>query len=1069
MLKAGSPCIDAGTASGVSPNDLFGNVRPAGNAVDIGCHEFLDTDCDGIPDFLEGNGVLPGDDEDNDGLFNLQEYNLGTGIFTADTDGDGVSDADELAQSRDPLRTARTIHVSPSGGDSRDGFSAATAKRTLAAAVPAARTAGWENIVLVAPGTYAGDGNRGLDFDGFDIRIVSSGGHGAAVVDLAGGSGFLALRHGETYRSRLDGLSFVRSREASPAIVLDGARLTVSDCSFRSFSCTGSPDDYMFYDYDFHTACVMRLASAGCRLDRVEIAYCSYSPDCPLFSGMDSELCADRCRIIGNETGCGPLVRFRDTELRMVNTMVAKNNVASTGGIALVHGDSLVKAVNCTFAANAPAAASAISGEGAVEMLNTVFEGLVSGCGVFLSHCMVAPAYADASTGCISGGAGLAGGLFLTPESPCIDAGVTEGAPAVDFAGTPRPQGAGVDIGCEEYRDSDGDGISDFYSAWCGGNLSANGDLDGDGLSDLQEMLLGTDAANSDTDGDSMPDGWEASHGLDPLHGDGDGDPDGDGLENIDEFAMGTDPMDPDTDGDGQNDGWEAHTAFSDPTVADFNGSSSSVVSLTGNLFTDSGGGWEADGSGARARGRSGWLQYSVQVPFDGVYLLELGVSEAGTASAGAFTVSCRVDGASCGSLIRIPLDAMQEGTGVCMTPFLRAGLHSVRIDWDNVYRNTSLRVDSIRLLALDGPDADGDGVPDWAETRLANMSCTALPQRSRVSPVCVEGGNASYIEAIAVSGYYVAPGGDDPHPPVRRIAGNRWYADLPLDPNGATPVSVTVSYQNSAVTVSGNVLWEPVDVASLDEDTVRLDDEMLLTAELPEGVQAWTLAIGGVSRQMARGEVFRHRFATAGDIAVTASWLEAGGAEASNSAVVHVLAAGFGREPVCHAGTERTWRIAGIGDDIHVEIDREVQSTDLGCSNGARQFLLRGTTPAIAYATARVREGGPVLDTTAVHVIETATHVGDGYHRVIADFGDGTVLYDGYVVAGQVVEGMSVTVTLWGTNSTFEDGTQEKTFTWESFDAAGELHFSILGGRSFTTCMTVILYQDGEEVWRLQ
>ena len=124
---------------------------------------------------------------------------------------------------------------------------------------------------------------------------------------------------------------------------------------------------------------------------------------------------------------------------------------------------------------------------------------------------------------------------------------------------------------------------------------------------------------------------------------------------------------------------------------------------------------------------------------------------------------------------------------------------------------------------------------------------------------------------------------------------------------------------------------------------------------------------------------------------------------------------------------------------------------------------------PATAYASARLYEDGPVLDAAEIHVIETSTHVGDGYHRVIADFGDGTVLYDGYVVAGQVVEGMSVTVTLWGTNSTFEDGTQEKTFTWENFDAAGELHFSILGGRSFTTCMTVILYQDGEEVWRLQ
>jgi hypothetical protein len=501
----------------------------------------------------------------------------------------------------------------------------------------------------------------------------------------------------------------------------------------------------------------------------------------------------------------------------------------------------------------------------------------------------------------------------------------------------------------------------------------------------------------------------------------------------------------------------------------DFNGSSTSIVTMTGNLFSNSGGGWDADGNSVRARGRAGWLEYSVQIPSDGVYLLEINASDAGTASSGSFTISCQVDGATCSSLLKIPLDANQTGTGVCLTPFLHTGLHTVRINWDNVYRNVTLRLISLRLLALNGPDTDNDGVPDWVETRLDNMSCTTLPQTSRVSPVCVEGGNASYIEAIDISGYYVAPGANDPNPPIRRLAGNRWYADLPLSPDGATPVTVSVSFQNSAISVSENILWEPVDSASLEEDTVRLNDEMLFGAILPAGVQTWTLTIGGASYSLASGDVHRHQFATAGDITISASWMGLDGTPAVNEAIVHVLSAEFGNEPVCHVGTERYWRLAGINDDIHIEIDREVQALDYGYYDNARYFRLRGLTPTIAYATARLREGGPVLDTTAVHVIETATHVGDGYHRVISDFGDGTVLYDGYVVAGQVVEGMSVKVTLWGSNSTFEDGTQEKTFTWQNFNAAGELHFNILGGHVFTTCMTVILYQDGEIIWKLQ
>ena len=1070
MLKTGSPCIDAGSASGAPASDLFGNSRPAGSGVDIGCHEFADADGDGIPDFLEGEeGVLQDGDEDGDGLQNLQEYILGTDIFNGDTDGDGMPDGDEAAGWRDPLIPANIVHVSPLGDDQNDGRTAPTAKATFAAALELARECGVENIVIASAGTFAGEGNRSLDFMGVDVSIVGVPGKTGTVIDLAEGGPFLSLHGGETYLSRLSGLTFLRGRGEAPAITLDGAWLTISECAFRDFRHRGTPDDYMLNDYDFSSACIMKLSNSGCRMERVEISYCSYSPGRPLFSGTGSELRLDRCRVVGNETGFAPLFRVRDTGILLVNTMVAKNNAGSAGGVAFLRGQSLLNAVNCTFAGNAPSASSAVNGDGTVDMLNTIFEGLVSGCGLSMSHCAVDPVYADPASGCIQGDTGLAGGLFMKPDSICIDAGLADGAPGIDFAGTPRPQGAGVDIGCEEYRDTDADGISDFYSHWCGGNLSADGDLDGDGLTDLQEMLLGTDAGNADTDGDGMPDGWEVAHGLDPMRNDAFDDPDGDGLVNIDEFLAGTAPFNPDTDGDGQSDGWEVQTAFSDPTIADFNGSSDSVVLLTGNLFTDSGGGWEADGDGVRARGRTGWLKYSIQIPHDGVYLLELNVSEAGNASTGAFTISCYVDEASCGSMLRIPLGTNQTGTGTIMTPFLRAGAHTVRLDWDNVYRNTSLRVDSIRLVALGGPDGDEDGIPDWAENRLANMSSTVLPGRSRVSPLYVEGGNASYIETITVSGYYVADGEDDPHPPVRRIAGNRWYADLPLAPDGVTPVSVVVSYQNSAITVSENVIWETVDTASIDEDTVRQNDAMLLGAELPEGILTWTLAIGEQSFSMARDDVRIHKFATAGDTHVSAIWTDAEGVEVSNHGLVHVLSAEFGNEPICHVGKERTWRIAGISEDVHIEIDRDIQSTDLGCSNGSRQFLLRGSVPAIAYATARTSENGPVLDTTAVHVIETATHVGDGYHRVIADFGDGTFLYDGYVVAGQVLEGMSVRVTLWGTNSTFEDGTQEKTFTWADFDSSGELHFSILGGRSFTTCMTVVLYQDGQAIWNLQ
>jgi hypothetical protein len=106
----------------------------------------------------------------------------------------------------------------------------------------------------------------------------------------------------------------------------------------------------------------------------------------------------------------------------------------------------------------------------------------------------------------------------------------------------------------------------------------AAGDLDGDGLTDFfigndgpNEVWLGRrlDPSEADTDGDSAHDGWELDNGLDPLDdSDGDGDPDGDGLDNRGEFDAGTDPNVGDSDGDGMPDGWEVDNSL-DPTADD--------------------------------------------------------------------------------------------------------------------------------------------------------------------------------------------------------------------------------------------------------------------------------------------------------------------------------------------------------------------------------------------------------------------------------------------------------------------------------------------------------------------
>ena len=47
------------------------------------------------------------------------------------------------------------------------------------------------------------------------------------------------------------------------------------------------------------------------------------------------------------------------------------------------------------------------------------------------------------------------GDLHLQSDSPCIDAGTSDNAPVNDIVGTPRPQGAGFDMGAYEYLPTD--------------------------------------------------------------------------------------------------------------------------------------------------------------------------------------------------------------------------------------------------------------------------------------------------------------------------------------------------------------------------------------------------------------------------------------------------------------------------------------------------------------------------------------------------------------------------------------------------------------------------------------
>jgi len=119
--------------------------------------------------------------------------------------------------------------------------------------------------------------------------------------------------------------------------------------------------------------------------------------------------------------------------------------------------------------------------------------------------------------------------------------------------------------------DTDGDGLKDGEEVYIYDTNATNPDTDGDGLKDGEEIFTyDTNATSSDTDGDGLKDGEEIyTYDTNATNFDTDNDGLGDGLE-INTHA--TDPKSDDTDGDGLKDGEEISQYLTDPKNEDSDG-----------------------------------------------------------------------------------------------------------------------------------------------------------------------------------------------------------------------------------------------------------------------------------------------------------------------------------------------------------------------------------------------------------------------------------------------------------------------------------------------------------------
>jgi predicted outer membrane repeat protein len=168
-------------------------------------------------------------------------------VKSRDDSGDNSSVSSRLFTVDTTPANGTTIYVDGTSGDNtNNGLSWATAVRTIQRGLD---LAGNNDIVLVADGTYAGDGNKNLDFSGKKICLKSNGGYQNCIINMEVTGRGVKLDNSEGPGTRIEGFSFLNGKpmgtgpfptENGGAILCYGASgIEIAGCFFENNAATG--------------------------------------------------------------------------------------------------------------------------------------------------------------------------------------------------------------------------------------------------------------------------------------------------------------------------------------------------------------------------------------------------------------------------------------------------------------------------------------------------------------------------------------------------------------------------------------------------------------------------------------------------------------------------------------------------------------------------------------------------------------------------------------------------------------------------------------------------------------
>ncbi|MEM9399524.1 MAG: carbohydrate-binding protein [Verrucomicrobiota bacterium] len=570
-------------------------------------------------------------------------------------------------------------------------------------------------------------------------------------------------------------------------------------------------------------------------------------------------------------------------------------------------------------------------------------------------------------------------------------------------------------------------------------------------------------------------------------------DSDHDGLSDSEEIALGTDPHNADTDGDGYSDYEEVKELLSDPLVPDLQ-EAELIASYTGVDALISLGAWETGGENGDAiysTSVNGDLDFTINVPEAGVYRLEFELQHRlNNSVSNVYPISVEVDGQF---IDRVEVILEEGGIETALahvtTPWLEAGTHQVRFRYENTYSYRSLQVNALRVQKVGGEDANGNGIADWIENRLAVLNELENDINfSYTSPLCVEG-DARFLELSSLS----VDGTDYDMLPA---PGQSWYSNVPLSADAA--VQMDASFENGGLEDSLTVAWQALNLFTIPAPPVegeepqpisglwwnatgellfRKGDELRVTAfpaEVTAGTTQIEVLVQGESTPIDTfaltfgGTDGFYTLADAGSYILKATYDDGLGNTQNVEVAIRVLDGAFVDDPVAGLDTFRDWENPDITEELILEVDQGVTlANPVGLTDGGLGFALKTANLGDSYVSARVAENGPIVDVATVRGLDVASNYETSID-LLETFANGDSVYGVPIILSDVPEDIEIRIQIHVSGVAFYEptGTEGENSNWmiytaADFDEHGRLYIKFLhsSDRSGAVCHRIHVY----------